>query len=146
MTEKRFEHAGFTCMVVKTSMGYYCGYVGLPASHPWHGKEYSDMVAVPREVIERPISSETTGAINMVCAGLRNTEETIAAGLLEMVMAVDVHGGLTFSRAGKDNGLWWLGFDCGHCDDDPSVQDEAYTEKETRALADQLRRLDGAQQ
>jgi len=141
MAEKNFEHAGLECKVVKTSMGHYCGYVAIPPSHPWHGKGYSDMVTAPREVIDRQISVEKTGAINMLCAGLRNTEEALAHGKIEMVMAIDVHGGLTFARSGKDSDMWWLGFDCAHAGDHPSVQDEAYTEHETRSLADQIAKI-----
>ena len=41
---------------------------------------------------------------------------------------VDVHGGLTFSEFNKDypvenDNLWWLGFDCAHCNDAPDINE-----------------------
>lgn len=51
---------------------------------------------------------------------------------------IRVHGGLTFS--GRIEGVdgYLLGFDCNHAWDDPHVQDEKYTLKECKSLADQL--------
>lgn len=34
------EHLGFQWMTVHNGSGYRCGYVRLPAGHPWHGKAY----------------------------------------------------------------------------------------------------------
>ena len=134
-----FEHAGLPCKVVQTSMGHLCGYVAIPKTHPWFGKSYNDPVAVPKETFERPIDIDKVGAINLFLAGSR--EQT--AGSVDMVLAVDVHGGLTFSAAGKTDGMWWLGFDCAHCDDSsypdsPNYRDQPYVEAECRALAEQL--------
>lgn len=39
------EHAGFEWMVVHNGSGYRCGYVRVPAGHPWHGKGYDDVDA-----------------------------------------------------------------------------------------------------
>jgi hypothetical protein len=142
--EHRFEHAGLACKVVLTRMGHHCGYVGLPQEHPWFGKSYSDVVTVSQEIIKRPIEIDKVGAINVFCAALKNTEESLSRGEIEMVLAVDVHGGLTY--AGEREGLWWLGFDCAHSDDgrsegDPGWKDRAYAEAETRSLADQLAKI-----
>lgn len=51
---------------------------------------------------------------------------------------INVHGGVTF--AGKLDGLdgFYIGFDCAHRGDDPSVQDEKYTLNECMRLVDQL--------
>lgn len=35
---------GLTCLAVRGPMGAWCGYVGVPESHPWHGLGYG---AVP---------------------------------------------------------------------------------------------------
>jgi hypothetical protein len=37
----RFRHSGFECMTRKTDMGIPCGYVGIPESHPYHGRHYN---------------------------------------------------------------------------------------------------------
>lgn len=39
----RGEHAGFEWMVIHNGIGYRCGYVKLPPSHPWFGKADSDL-------------------------------------------------------------------------------------------------------
>ena len=39
------EHLGFEWTVIHNRMGYRCGYVKVPLSHPWHGKSYGDLYA-----------------------------------------------------------------------------------------------------
>lgn len=36
----RGTHAGHQWVTMRNRMGYRCGYVRVPAGHPWHGKEY----------------------------------------------------------------------------------------------------------
>ena len=118
---------GLPCLAVRGPLGAWCGYVGLPPDHPLHGKDYSDV-------------------------------------------DVDVHGGLTFAdmcRPEEDEGrgichiagpgepehVWWLGFDCAHCDDliprmsenewhrpfpDATYRNLAYVEEQCTCLAAQL--------
>lgn len=38
-----FEHAGFACLLHRGPMGQWCGYVGVPATHPAYAKPYSDV-------------------------------------------------------------------------------------------------------
>lgn len=38
--EKEWQSSGLTCVVVATSMGHRCGYVGVPKEHPAHGFDY----------------------------------------------------------------------------------------------------------
>jgi len=40
-----FRHAGFPCVLHRGGMGAWCGYVGVPPGHPWHGKDYDDIDA-----------------------------------------------------------------------------------------------------
>lgn len=62
---------------------------------------------------------------------------------------IDVHGGMTYSSevAGSGNypesyeNLWWFGYDCGHYQDSPSMQDTAYNIAECESLATQLLKL-----
>ena len=85
----RDEATGLACLIHRGPVGALCGYVGVPPGHHHFGKDYNDVDA-------------------------------------------RAHGGLTFSaKCGetRENGsgichvapgepeLWWLGFDCAHCDD-----------------------------
>lgn len=81
---------GLDCLIVRTALGHLCGYVGVPPKHPFHGKHYDKC-------------------------------------------DVDVHGGLTYadecqkddkehgichvSEPGREDNIWWLGFDCAHLGD-----------------------------
>jgi len=93
---------GYPCLAVRHRFsGHWCGYVGVQVGHPAYEKGY-DEVAVKNE----------------------DGEDTYP----------DVHGELTFAdrcQPGEDHGkgvchlpepgesdsVWWLGFDCAHCDD-----------------------------
>ena len=39
------EHQGFKWHVIHNGQGYRCGYVRIPAGHPWHGKDYDNIAA-----------------------------------------------------------------------------------------------------
>ena len=41
--EERFEYKGFPCVVLFQSMGFRCGYVGLPKDNQYYRKEYDDI-------------------------------------------------------------------------------------------------------
>lgn len=95
---------GLDCMARRGGGGSWCGYVGVKAAHPWHGKGYSTCLADPCD--------------NEFC--YEHSPESI----------IDVHGGLTFSGACHDDGnpesdichispepVWWFGFDCAHAHD-----------------------------
>ncbi len=71
------------------------------------------------------------------------------------LFTVEVHGGLTFSRAGDGDtwpeGYWWLGFDCAHAWDlvpympfgsSGTYRNFQYVRRETKDLADQVVTLD----
>lgn len=38
-----FKHCGFDCMIVKNFLGIWCGYVGVPESHPAYNMDYQDV-------------------------------------------------------------------------------------------------------
>lgn len=83
--ELDFEAYGLSCALRRGPRRTWCGYVGLPTTHPLHGVDWSDP-SVPWEEFE-------------------------------------VHGDVTWTDnyAGSDHtkteGLWWVGFDCGHKND-----------------------------
>lgn len=87
---------GLPCLIHRAGVtGALCGYVGVAPGHPWYGVKYE-----------------------------------------EIEPAVDVHGGLTYSDfcfevteadgrgichvpdEGDPEKVWWLGFDCAHCNDE----------------------------
>lgn len=43
VTEARFEYNGYPCVVLVMPMGYRCGYVGVPKTHPAYGKDYDEL-------------------------------------------------------------------------------------------------------
>lgn len=130
-----FKHAGFDCLIQRGGLLAWCGYVGVPPGHPFHGKDYADKWD-------------------------DEYQEIIEAG-----PPVDVHGGLTYADGcggaichkaapGEPDELWWFGFDCAHSWDlVPSTHSQgfgvggevyrniAYVRKETESLAEQLRKL-----
>ena len=122
---KEWRHeTGIPCLIVRGPMGALCGYAGVAPGHPWHGKDYSDAVEVPKEIVERELDSGTLPIISMVCADA----EEIKAGRCPIDLAVDVHGGITYSGGcsdhichtpaeGETDNIWWFGFDCGHAGD-----------------------------
>lgn len=152
-----FEHAGFPCIIHRNDSGAWCGYVGVPPSHPLHGKSWSD-------------------------GGYKNENYDVYHSPPTDVL--DVHGGITYANAcqgpichktkpGEPDDVWWFGFDCAHSgdfvpsSDDPEsssnrhmrklypdwgplnppwprvYRDQAYVTEETKNLANQLASLQG---
>lgn len=148
---------GYECVLARGPGGHLCGYVGIPAGHPWHSKDYNATVDVPDSVRDRPIDIDKIGVINLFCATVKGDD--IAAGRLDIVLAIDVHGGLTYARdkapGAEKDGRWWFGFDCAHSGDltpgsnaklpaylrdarDDVYREAAYVEAECASLAKQL--------
>ena len=40
---KDFIHAGFSCFILRNNLGSWCGYVGVPNTHPAYEKDYDDV-------------------------------------------------------------------------------------------------------
>lgn len=70
------EATGLPCLIVRTSLGHLCGYVGVAPGHPWHGKGYDDAI----------------GACNKNCTDDYHSGHRIGS-------CISVHGGLTFADA-----------------------------------------------
>lgn len=80
---------GYVLAVLQNGMGAWCGYIGLPDAHPWHGLGY-DRLHVD------------------VHGGLTYSEsDPPGCALLQLSLA---------SGAGPPPS-WWLGFDCAHAGD-----------------------------
>ncbi len=76
------------CLIVRSSLGALCGYVGVPPGHPWHGQEYD---SVPASVHG-----------GLTYAASCNLTEDPAAGICHVPLK------------GRPEHVHWLGFDCAH--------------------------------
>lgn len=74
----------------------------------------------------------------------------------DIEIAIEVHGGLTYSRSDlyfqPEKNVWWFGFDCGHMHDisrlegshadDAVYRDKNYVIQECKNLAEQLKKME----
>jgi len=133
------EENWFPLVIIKhPQMGHLCGYVGVPAEHPWYKMKYNQCL----EGCEGEPNSLDPTITTWHCS--HDTPECL----------IDVHGGLTYSGMGDDEylpaGYWWFGFDCAHAWDlipglpnlsGGSYKDKDYVERECRSLAQQLAKV-----
>lgn len=141
-----FEADGLKCAMRRGPFGHWCGYVGVPASHPWFGLPSNQMVKLPKKWIDRPRSPQGIGPLDLLIAALRGDD--LEDGI-SISMALEVHGGITWAEdhaAGDEpDGNFWFGFDCAHAGDlTPDLdrsgvyRDQAYVVAECQSLALQL--------
>lgn len=117
------EATNLDCMIVRGPSGALCGYVGIPESHRFYGRDY------------------------MECEHGADCDDRYSHD--SSAHAIDVHGGLTFAagcaktddpskhvchipQAGRPHDVWWFGFDCAHLYDiSPAtkVRERSYYEK-----------------
>lgn len=82
------EATGVACLAKRhASSGHWCGYVGIAAWHPWHGKGYSD------------VEVNTHGGLTFADSCEEGPPEQTVCHIPE---------------PGEPDNLWWLGFDCAH--------------------------------
>lgn len=87
--EWRDESTGLSCLMRRTKLGVWCGYVACPPGHPMHGKSGSDCSA--------------TGDLR-VHGGI-----TYGAACSGEICHVP--------SPGEPDDVWWLGSDCNHSGD-----------------------------
>lgn len=76
------------CLIVRSkSTGALCGYVGVPAGHPWHGQKYG---------------SDALDSVE-IHGGLTYSAPCVEGGHICHV-----------PQPGEPDEVWWQGFDCGH--------------------------------
>lgn len=90
----------------------WCGYVGIPTTHPYFGKSYGDRVPADRG----SILIKDQSPISLLVEGMAEDDGMVALDVL-----LDCPGGITW---GADHvpwgGLpnhWYFGFDCNHYND-----------------------------
>lgn len=87
------QETGLPCLAVRHRVtGNWCGYVGVPPEHPWHGRDYSD--------IHEPLEVHGGLTFSDACSG--GPEDTAICHV---------------PGEGEPDHAWWFGFDCGHCYD-----------------------------
>lgn len=106
------------CLIVRNHSGAWCGYVGVPPGHRYHGASYDDVPA------------NCHGGLTFANHAYCNEDGTCIGQVSE----------------GPDP-TWWLGFDCSHCFDScPAYdtmsggiyRDMQYVIREVEELAKQL--------
>lgn len=138
--------AGYRCVVLKmTRCSYHrCGYVGIPEGHLLYGRTYSEDIPELHDKWNdgKGVEIGKRGSIPVVCYA--------SSGKVSMDILFDVHGSVTFSDGGpypvaSQEGLWWIGFDCNHCDDRDNPKSLDYCIQECESLARQLKDVEGGE-
>jgi hypothetical protein len=83
------------CMLHRGSLGGWCGYVGLPPGHPFHGMNYDAV----DELSEGSLEVHGGLTFSDTC---RPSEAGPQYGICHI------------EQPGRPDPVWWLGFDCGH--------------------------------
>jgi hypothetical protein len=120
------EATGLPCVTHRGASGSWCGYVGIPSTHPLHGKSYND------------VDVHVHGGLTFAdeCHGMKE----------------DGRGICHVPGPGEPDDVWWFGFDCAHLGDvSPAYPDMHdfneqyrtlhYVKRECASLASQLARL-----
>lgn len=152
-----FRHEGFICCVQRMNWsGNLNGYVGVEENNSLFGKDYSAKVVV-KDVAEIPFNGNYIGLL------ISSLEPQTEIRVMSIDMALNVHGGITFSSSvlcGIEDdlfgNLWWFGFDTAHSGDlkpimtdidkkynfensDNEYRDFDYVKDQTKKLAEQLK-------
>jgi hypothetical protein len=133
------EVTGYPCLIVRSpEMGFLCGYVGVPANHPFHGQHY-----------DKPDVSVHHGLT--FSGGCHGEPEAESVGICHK------------TDPGEPDDVWWFGFDCMHLWDFPpgykhligrewptgpggqpnEYRDVPYVTAECQSLAKQLKAMEG---
>lgn len=134
------EDTGLDCMVLRNHLGVWCGYVGVPTSHPLHGEHYNDapesFVVHGGLTFSDSCQEPTEEAYRRARERARDPElKTQAAAFPDgndyARAIVEYEKALTMSfeewrddqmgrkichtvQPGRPDDVWWFGFDCGH--------------------------------
>jgi hypothetical protein len=87
-------NTGLPCLMLRSwTLGHWCGYVGLPPGHPWHGRdpELLSVAAHGGLTSVGPCHDDDRPKREQVCHE---------------------------PQPGEPDDVWWLGFDCAHGYDD----------------------------
>lgn len=85
------EATGLVCLAKRSTgcSGSWCGYVGVPPGHPWHGRDYSN------------VDVEVHGGLTYADR-CQEDERPIEDRVCHI------------PAPGEPDDVWWFGFDCAH--------------------------------
>ncbi|MBD2629642.1 hypothetical protein [Trichormus variabilis] len=83
---------GFPCLILRHEGSWLCGYVGIPPTHPYYGKDMLDIEIKALQVHKKITFSEASHH--------GDDPRAVCHQLLP-----------------KTDDYWWLGFDCSHSED-----------------------------
>ena len=115
------EATGYDCLAVRvgTVTGAWCGYVGVPENHPWHGLSYSNWDEEGGRELSPEDLIEVHGGITY--------SDMCAEGMDE------AKGVCHVPEKGAAKNPWWFGFDCAHafdlCPQMKATMEEIYAKK-----------------
>ena len=112
--ESDFIYKDYRCITIFTSLGYRCGYVGVPKGNYLYGKHCLDTLPISISELENEEVGKR-GIIPLMCQYFSDEDNAN----VKVDLYFNVHGGITFTgdEHPVECELWWLGFDCGHYND-----------------------------
>jgi len=135
----RDERSGLRCLMRRTGMGSWCGYVGVPPQHILHNKYYMPEKGkrIDGKIVMTPVEYD------------------------EAIDSLNAHGGITYCGTDldihdnvsdqPDEYYWWIGFDCAHSFDfmpgmpiihaGATYRDVNFVREEVTSLAKQIYEL-----
>lgn len=136
-TTWRDNETGMFCRVVLTTMGHFCGYVGVEPGHPLFGMGYSEHVPELSEMLQEAMAG-TVGDRGILAIAFADKNNA------SMDLVFDVHGSVTFAGKMDEDQVWWIGFDCAHYGDTNEIWNEEAVTKEVLRLAKQVAKVPAA--
>lgn len=132
-----WRYRGLPCLMRRSRLGAWCGYVAVPPGHPWHGRGLDLDVSVH-------------GGLTFAEPCM---EDFVGSGDAGPICHVPL--------AGEPDDVWWLGFDCAHftdivphlfqaekkfrpvlafadCDFNETYRDVSYVQRACECLGDQV--------
>jgi hypothetical protein len=82
---------GLDCMINRNHHGVWCGYVGVPRTHPWHGSDYN------------AVEADAHGGLSFAGPCFED--------------ACEDESGVCHTERAEVGPVWWFGFDCAHLHD-----------------------------
>lgn len=111
--------SGYGCFMLRTPLLNWCGYVSIPASHPWSGLRFDTARVTP--LPDRDVPDIAPNVFGMFIEAMRDSPDD---GLYPLDLVLAVHGGVTYSDIrcslrgqSADDKRWTFGFDCAHAGD-----------------------------
>jgi hypothetical protein len=111
------DSTGLHCLMLRSRIGAWCGYVAVPNGHPWHDRGYDD------------VEADVHGGLTYA--------EHCRSDILE-----GEEVGICHAAEDRRSKVRWFGFDCAHWQDrtpfvDGVYRDVGYVRKEVLSLAQQ---------